>query len=188
MSSGLFSRSACLAALMLATGPALADVPPVTAGPIQPGPDLAAAAGEFVLAQEIYVRPVLPVPPGWRERPTPDGRLVLVGPDGLSLIIAFREIISMNAAVERLSQPIEIAAGSSLNPRSVPRKDGDVVRNDFLATGFGPLTKAQVTVRTENAGRALVLIGLIQPGMEPQLAQAFARLLPPAEITPPSED
>jgi hypothetical protein len=181
MPKALYLRSACLAAMIL-LGPA-----PMT---------LAQAGGGDVLAEgrpvaprlsgDVFIPPVLTIPQGWREQPVSDGRLVLIGPDGLSMIIAFRETVSLKAASERLGQPIDISAGVSLTPRSLPKTEGDRVRNDFLAFGFEPLTSAQVIIHTEEAGRALILIGLTQAGMDGQLAQALARLSPrPVAVTAP---
>jgi len=183
MPKALYLRSTCLAAMML-LGPA-----PMTAA--QAGGGEVSAESRPApprLAGDVFIPPVLTIPQGWREQPVSDGRLVLLGPDGLSMIIAFRDTVSPKAATERLGQPIDISAGVSLTPRSLPKAEGDRVRNDFLAFGFEPLTNAQVIIHTEEAGRALILIGLTQTGMDEQLAQALDRLAPrPVALAAPAD-
>lgn len=181
MPKSLFLGSACLAGMIL--------LGPAGIARAQPGaPQDAGRAAMSPLSGDVYVPPVLTIPQGWREHPTPDGRLVLIGPDGFSMIIAFRETVSLKAATERLGQPIDISAGASLSPRFLPKADGGTVRNDFLASGFDPLTSGQVIIHTEEAGRALVLIGLTQTGMEGQLAQALARMSPkPVAVRAPDK-
>ncbi|MEX1252691.1 MAG: hypothetical protein WEA77_16060 [Hyphomonas sp.] len=165
--------SACLVAVFF-VGPAGVALPQAAAGERLD----AGRAGFSSLPGDIYVPPVLTIPQGWREHPTSDGRLVLIGPDGFSMIIAFRDTVSLKAATERLGQSIDISAGVSLSPRFLPKAEGEKVRNDFLAFGFEPLTIGQVIIHTEEAGRALILIGLTQTGMEVQLAQALERMSP----------
>lgn len=183
MTKAFLSRSACLAAVLL-FGPATTALPQTGQGDrpaTLPGP-----ASPFT--RDVYVPPLLTIPQGWREQPTSDGRLVLIGPDGFSMIIAFRDTVSLKAAAERLGQPIDISAGVSLSPRSLPRSEGETVRNEFLAFGFEPLTLGQVIIHTEDAGRALVLIGLTQAGMEAQLAQALSRMTPlPGPVVRPAD-
>ncbi len=181
MPKALYLRSACLAA-MIVLGPAPMALTQAGGGEV-------VAEGRAVpprLSGDVFIPPVLTIPQGWREQAVSDGRLVLIGPDGLSMIIAFRDTVSLQAATERLGQPIDISAGVSLTPRSLPKAEGDRVRNDFLAFGFEPLTNAQVIIHTEEAGRALILIGLTQTGMDGQLAQALARLSPaPVAVAAP---
>lgn len=173
MNKAFFARSACLAALV--------SLSPVGVAVPQAGPGERMDAGQVAIpafSSNLYVPPALAIPQGWREQQTSDGRLVLIGPDGFSTIIAYRDTVSLKAATERLGQPIDISAGVSLSPRSLPRSEGDRVRNDFIAFGFEPLTAGQVIIHTEEAGRALILIGLTQAGMETQLAQALSRMVP----------
>ncbi len=182
MPLALYPRSACLAAVIL--------LGPAATGLAQTGTGERLVEGRAALSSlpgDVFVPPVLTIPQGWREHPTSDGRLVLIGPDGFSMIIAFRENVSLKAATERLGQPIDISAGVSLSPRFLPKAEGDKVRNDFSAYGFEPLTIGQVIIHTEEAGRALILIGLTQTGMEAQLAQALARLSPaPVSVVRPN--
>lgn len=183
MPKTFYLRSACLAAMIL-----LGRAPLALAQ--SGGGDVLAESRPVVprLTGDVFIPPVLSIPQGWREQPVSDGRLVLIGPDGLSMIIAFRDTVSLKAATERLGQPIDISAGVSLTPRALPKAEGDKVRNDFLAFGFEPLTSAQVIIHTEEAGRALILIGLTQTGMDGQLAQALASLAPrPVALAAPDD-
>jgi hypothetical protein len=180
MPIALYARSACLAAVIL-LGPATALAQTGTGERLVEG-----RAAVSSLPGDVFIPPVLTIPQGWREHPTSDGRLVLIGPDGFSMIIAFRDNVSLKAATERLGQAIDISAGVSLSPRFLPKAEGDKVRNDFSAYGFEPLTIGQVVIHTQEAGRALILIGLTQTGMEVQLAQALARLAPePVSVVRP---
>ena len=182
MPIAFYPRSACLAALIL-LGPAATGLAQTGTGErLDQG-----RAAFSSLSGDIFVPPVLTIPQGWREHPTSDGRLVLIGPDGFSMIIAFRDTVSLKAATERLGQPIDISAGVSLSPRFLPKAEGDRVRNDFMASGFEPLTTGQVTIHTEEAGRALILIGLTQTGMEAQLARALASMAP-RPVAVPAQD
>ena len=180
MPLSLYPRSACLAAVIL-LGPATALAQTGAGERLYEG-----RAAVSSLPGDVFIPPVLTIPQGWREHPTSDGRLVLIGPDGFSMIIAFRDTVPLKAATERLGQPIDISAGVSLSPRFLPKAEGDKVRNDFSAYGFEPLTIGQVIIHTEEGGRALILIGLTQTGMEVQLAQALARLSPgPVSVVRP---
>jgi hypothetical protein len=182
MPKALYLRSAYLTVMVL-LGQAPIGVAQTWAG----APTNEGRAVLSRLSGDVFIPPVVSIPQGWREQPTSDGRLILIGPDGLSMIIAFRETLSLKAATERLSQPIDVSTGVSLTPRALPKTEGDTVRNDFLAFGLEPLTTAQVIIETEAAGRALILIGVTQTGMEVQLAQALARLSA-RPFTPPSPD
>ncbi len=121
MPLSLYPRSACLAAVIL-LGPATALAQTGAGERLYEG-----RAAVSSLPGDVFIPPVLTIPQGWREHPTSDGRLVLIGPDGFSMIIAFRDTVSLKAATERLGQPIDISAGVSLSPRFLPKAEGDKV-------------------------------------------------------------
>ena len=61
-------------------------------------------------------------------------------------------------------------------------------RNDIYHIQVLDLTTGQVTIHTEEAGRALILIGLTQTGMEAQLARALASMAPrPLAVPAPNK-
>lgn len=111
-------------------------------------------------------------PSGWfREAPEAD-QLVLLGPDGVSLIILRVQQASLPAFYERLLQPIKVLEGD-LIPQGRPQKEGESLANSFIVSGLGPLSRARVAARSVSSGRILVGYGFTQSGREAELARAL---------------
>jgi len=115
-------------------------------------------------------------PPGWiAQAPDPE-QIVLLGPDGLSLIIICIRQGSLTAFFEQLLQPIKLSQ-ADLIPRGAAKKDDERVSNTFIISGLGPLSRAFVAARPAPSGRLLIAYGLTQPGKETELARTILALL-----------
>jgi len=115
-------------------------------------------------------------PPGWvAQAPDPE-QIVLLGPDGLSLIIICLQQGSLTEFFEKLLQPIRMSQ-ADLIPLGSPAKDDEQVSRTFISSGLGPLSRAFVAARAVPAGRLLIAYGLTQPGRETELARTTLALL-----------
>jgi hypothetical protein len=109
-------------------------------------------------------------PPGWvAQAPDPE-QIVLLGPDGLSLIIICLQQGSLTEFFEKLLQPIKLSQ-ADLIPLGSPAKDDEQVSRAFISSGLGPLSRAFVAARVAPPGRLLIAYGLTQPGKETELAE-----------------
>jgi hypothetical protein len=115
-------------------------------------------------------------PPGWvAQAPDPE-QIVLLGPDGLSLIIICLQQGSLTEFFEKLLQPIKLSQ-ADLIPLGSPAKDDEQVSRAFISSGLGPLSRAFVAARVAPPGRLLIAYGLTQPGKETELARTTLALL-----------
>jgi hypothetical protein len=115
-------------------------------------------------------------PPGWVAQAADPEQLVLLGPDGLSLIIICLQQGSLTEFFEKLLQPIKLSQ-ADLIPLGSPVKDDERVSRTFLISGLGPLSRAFIAARAAPPGRLLIAYGLTQPGRETELARTILALL-----------
>jgi hypothetical protein len=101
---------------------------------------------------------------------------VLLGPDGLSLIIICVQQASLTAFFEKLLQPIGLAE-ADLIPQGRPAKGDEAVSNTFIVSGLGPLSRAFVAARSAPSGRLMIAYGFTQPGKEVELGRTILALL-----------
>jgi hypothetical protein len=115
-------------------------------------------------------------PPGWiAQAPDPE-QIVLLGPDGLSLIIICLQQGSLTGFFEQLLQPIKLPQ-ADLIPQGTPARDDERVSSTFIISGPGPLSRAFVAARSAPSGRLLIAYGLTQQGREMELARTVLALL-----------
>lgn len=115
-------------------------------------------------------------PPGWFLQAPDADQLVLLGPDGVSLIILRVQQASLPAFYARLLQPIKVLEGD-LIPQGRPQKEGELVTNSFIVSGLGPLSRARVAARPVSSGRILVAYGFTQSGREAELSRTLMGVL-----------
>jgi hypothetical protein len=135
-------------------------------------------------------------PPGWIAQASDPEQIVLLGPDGLSLIMICLQQGSLTGFFEQLLQPIKLSQ-ADLIPQGPPARGDERVSSTFIISGPGPLSRAFVAARSAPSGRLLIAYGLTQQGREIELArtvlalldtvplQAFARREPEARPTAP---
>lgn len=115
-------------------------------------------------------------PNGWVRQAPDAASLAFLGPDGLSSIIVTLQDGALSSAREWLSQTIELPALGLLIPLGGVEAGAASVSGRFIASGGGPLSRAQITVKSAPAGKLIIVLGAAPAGREQDLARAIDEL------------
>lgn len=125
-------------------------------------------------------------PRGWRSNVAGD-KVVMVGPDGDTTIIATLDAATDATIRAQLTGPIDLGNGIVLTPTAQPRTVGDYVSNDYSVRGTRIPGKAVVMVRRYPGGRALGLVGISPSASVETMRVAQAQMMRTAAVkTPPA--
>lgn len=149
-------------ALLVGSGPALAQTP------------VSIQSGLTVQA-----------PKGWRSTPADAKRIVMVGPDGDTTIIATLDEVSDATIRAQLTAPVDLGGGIVLTPTGQPRSIGDYVSNDYAVRGTRKPGRAVVMIRRYPGGRALGLIGIALSATVESMRTIQARMMQTATVKAP---
>lgn len=162
-------RGLCLALAVVASGCSVA-----------PPPAQAQGTTPVTVSEGL----TLQTPRGWRATPADAKRIVMVGPDGDTTIIATLDQASDAVIRAQLTAPVDLGGGIVLTPTGQPRAVGDYVSNDYAVRGTRIPGKAVVMIRRQDAGRAMALIGISPAATVEAMRATQARMMQTAVVKP----
>lgn len=126
-------------------------------------------------------------PKGWRSTVADAKRIVMVGPDGDTTIIATLDEATDATIRAQLTGPIDLGGGIVLTPTAQPRTIGDYASNDYAVRGTRIPGRAIVMVRRYPGGRAMALVGISPSATVESMRAVQARMMQTASVkTPPA--
>ncbi len=113
-------------------------------------------------AQNVTVSAGMAVqaPAGWVVRPAEPNKIVFVGPDQNTTIIAILDTATQQAVTQQLTGQTNLGNGIVLTPARQPYVANDFLANDFVVAGATAPAHGIVTIKRFTDGRALALVGI----------------------------
>lgn len=124
----------------------------------------------------------LQAPNGWRATPADAKRIVMVGPDGDTTIIATLDYASDAVISAQLTAPVDLGGGIVLTPTAQPRAVGNYLSNDYSVRGTRIPGKAVVMIRRYPGGRVMALIGISPSATVETMRATQARMMQTAVV------